>query len=627
MCGIVGIHYFDQKHPVDRHLVGKMCDAIIHRGPDDDGIYLNKGIGLGMRRLSIIDLHSGKQPIFNEDHSVVIVFNGEVYNFKQLRETLESKGHRFSTRTDTESILHGYEEYGVHVLEHLNGMFSFAIWDSHQNQLFVARDRLGIKPLYYWQDHRKVIFASEIKSILEDTSVQRTLEHEALPSFLSYGYVPAPKTMFHNIRKLEAGHFMLIKDGCVTTEKYWDLPIHEAEQEESFSYYCEKTVELLTQSIKLRLVADVPLGAFLSGGMDSSSIVAIMSKLTNSSINTYAIGFDEQNAFHNELSDAKAVAQKFHTNHHEILVKPNVIDLLPKLIAHMDEPVADSSIIVTYLVSKLAQESVKVILSGVGGDELFGGYRRYLGYSLNSYYQRIPSFLRKTLIPAVFEWLPSDRNSGLMNFFRLGKGFIRSSEKPEHEQYHDMITIFNNDFLQEVLTQSSPQTSDLYQFYTQSLHASDSLKRMLNFDIKTQLVDDLLLLTDKMSMAASLEARVPFLDHNFVEFASTIPSKYKIHGLQLRHIQKKAMQNILPREVIEKKKKGFGCPIGNWIKSDLYEYVADLLSEDRVKRRGYFNPGMISKIMNDHYKNRADYTDHIFALLSFELWHQIYIDG
>ena len=485
---------------------------------------------------------------------------------------------------------------------------------------------LGYKPLYYWQDHRKVVFASEVKSILEDTTILRILEHKSLSSFLSYGYVPAPRTMFKNIQKLEAGHFMLVKNGCVETQKYWDLPIHEDEKEHPFSYYCEKTTELLIQSIQRRLVSDVPLGAFLSGGMDSSSIVAIMSKLTNGPINTYAIGFDEQNEFHNELSDAKAVAKVFQTNHHEILVKPDVIDLLPKLILHMDEPVADSSIIVTYLVSKLAQASVKVILSGVGGDELFGGYRRYLGYSLNKHYRKIPLMLRKTLIPAVFEWLPSDRNSGMMNFFRLGKGFIRSSEKPEHEQYHDMITIFSNDFLQELLKKNPEKNSELFRFYTQSLNAADSLKRMFVFDLKTQLVDDLLLLTDKMSMAASIEARVPFLDHHLVEFASTIPSKYKIHGLKLRHIQKKAMQNILPHKVIEKKKKGFGCPMGNWIKSDLYDFVLDLLSEDTIKRRGYFNHEIINKMIYDHSNNRADYTDHIFALISFELWHQKFID-
>ncbi len=626
MCGIVGVHYLDQKQQVDRQLVLSMCDAIIHRGPDDDGIYLNKGIGLGMRRLSIIDLDSGKQPILNEDNSIAIVFNGEIYNFQALREALEAKGHRFTTRTDTEAILHGYEEYGVEVLKHLNGMFAFAIWDNNQKQLFVARDRIGIKPLYYYQDDRKVVFGSEIKSILKDISIPRGVENSSLSSFLSYGYVPAPKTMFRNIQKLEAGCFMLIKNGCVQTHKYWEIPIHEDTKEYSFSYYCEKTMELLTQSIKLRLISDVPLGAFLSGGMDSSSIVAIMAKLTNSSINTYAIGFDEQNEFHNELGDAKAVANLFHTNHHEILVKPNVIDLFPKLISHMDEPVADSSIIVTYLVSKLAQESVKVILSGVGGDELFGGYRRYLGYSLNNYYRRIPRMLRKTLIPAVFELLPSDRNSGLMNFFRLGKGFIRSSEKPEHEQYHDMITIFRKDFLQDLLKRGPEVNGGLSGLYAMSSNGTDSLKGMLHFDIKTQLVDDLLLLTDKMSMAASIEARVPFLDHHFVEFALNIPSKYKIHGLKLRYIQKKAMQNILPPEVIDKKKKGFGCPIGNWVKNDLYDFVLDLLSEETIVRRGYFNCEIIKRMINDHFDSRADYTDHIFALISFELWHRIYID-
>ncbi len=625
MCGIVGFHNFNRQQQVDVQLIKKMCETIVHRGPDDEGIYTNQNVGLGMRRLSIIDLNTGEQPIYNEDKSVVIVFNGEIYNFIDLRNKLVSAGHRFASKTDTETIVHGYEEYGVDILENLNGMFAFAIWDDNRKLLFVVRDRIGIKPLYYYCDNEKLVFASEIKAIIKHKSISKELNKRALPYFMSYGYVPAPMTMFKGIHKLPPGHYMLVEHGDIKIHKYWDVQFHN-DKIYPFEYYRDRVFGLLKQSIKRRLVSDVPLGAFLSGGMDSGSIVTIMSELTNSPINTYSIGFGGDNVFHNELDDAKSVALRLKTNHHELLVEPNVIELLPELIYYMDEPVADSSIIVTYLVSKFASDTVKVILSGVGGDELFGGYRRYLGYTLNRYYSKVPGFLKKHFISSIFKKLPADRNSSLMNLFRLSKAYILSAQLPESDQYHNAITIFNDDFRQELFSQNIIGGIDLHHRYFSSSNNMDYLSKILYFDMKTQLVDQLLLLTDKMSMAASIEARVPFLDHELVEFAAKIPSRYKVNGFQLRYVQKEAMKKILPLESINKKKMGFGCPIGKWIRNDLHNYVLDLLSKETVDRRGYFNYAVIKKILNDHFNKRADYTDHIFALIIFEMWHRAYLN-
>jgi asparagine synthase (glutamine-hydrolysing) len=625
MCGIAGIYYFSPEKSADLSLIKRMCDVIIHRGPDEDGYHVEKNIGIGMRRLSIIDLSTGTQPIYNEDKSLLIVFNGEIYNFKDLRDDLEKKGHHFQTKTDTEAILHGYEEYGPQVLDKLNGMFGIAIWNRKNNQLFIARDRIGIKPIYYFLDNHKFVFGSEIKSILEDKSIARKVNHEALGYFLCYGYAPSPFTLFEGIKKLEPGHYILIDGSRIQTKKYWDVH-YRVDEGKSLDFFKKKLCEHLHTAVQRRLISDVPLGAFLSGGMDSSAIVTMMSQVTRRPVSTYSIGFGGKDSFHNELGDAKIVADCLHTDHHEILVEPNVVDLLPKLIWHMDEPVADSSIIVTYLVSKLAHETVKVILSGVGGDELFGGYRRYLGYTLNNYYNKIPSVLRKTMLPSVFAQMPSDRNSTMFNYLRLGKSFINSSRLAPNEQYNDAITLFKDDLRYRLLNGGNPVVADLHQRYFAESGTDDYLNQILYMDLKTQLVDQLLLLTDKMSMATSLEARVPFLDHEMVEFAATIPPCYKVHVLNLRYVQREAMRDILPKEITKKKKMGFGCPIGRWIKDDLNELVYDLLSESTVKRRGFFNHNTILQVLKDHYNNRADYTDNILALLTFEIWHQQFID-
>ncbi len=625
MCGITGFHYLNSSKHVDPDLIQKMCDVITHRGPDEEGQHVEGHIGLGMRRLSIIDLSTGKQPIYNEDGSVCIVFNGEIYNFKELRDLLKSKGHVFKTKTDTETILHGYEEFGPDVLQHLNGMFGLAIWDSNNNTLFIARDRIGIKPLYYYLDEEKLVFGSEIKSIIVDRTIQRDVDAGGLGYFLAYGYAAAPHTMFRNIKKLEPAHFMLVKNGKVSFHKYWDVQFGQGDGK-PFQQYKQQLLELLRTSIERRLVSDVPLGAFLSGGMDSSGIVTLMSEITHAPVSTYSIGFGGKDIFHNELDDARVMADKLQTDHHEILVEPDVVDLLPKLIWHMDEPVADSSIIVSYLVSKLARETVTVILSGVGGDELFGGYKRYLGYTLNRYYGKVPGILRKDILPAIFEKLPADRNSSVMNFLRLGKSFIESSRLSPEDQYNKMIVLFDDKFRNDLLQLTDRVSSDLNRRYFPESGSEDYLDRILYMDMKTQLVDQLLLLTDKMTMAASIEGRVPFLDHELVEFAATIPPKYKVHGFDLRHVQKEAMREILPPAIMKKKKRGFGCPIGRWVKDDLNEYIHDLLSEETVKRRGYFNFPVIGKVLEDHYANRADYTDQILALLTFEIWHQQYLD-
>ncbi len=443
MCGIVGIFNTDKNLNVEQSLIKQMCSVIKHRGPDDEGIFINSNIGMGMRRLSIIDLHTGRQPMFNEDESIALVFNGEIYNYQELRTELIAKGHRFLTQSDTESLVHGYEEFGINVVHRLNGMFGFAIWDNNIKTLFVCRDRIGIKPVYYYKDSNKIIFGSEIKSIIEDKTIPRNVSNDALEFFLAYGYAPAPFTMFENIKKLPPGHYLKATVDSFEITEYWNVPDHP-DKDLGLAYYKDKFNSILRKSIQRRLIADVPLGAFLSGGMDSTAIVTLMSDITNSSVKTYSIGFGGIDSFHNELSDARFVADRLKTDHHEIVVEPDVIDLFPKLMAYMDEPVADSSIIVTYLVSKLASEKVKVILSGVGGDELFGGYRRYLGYSLNRYYAILPEFVKK-MLSGLVESLPVDRNSFLLNHFRLAKAFIQSASLSSEQQYNSLISLFNRD--------------------------------------------------------------------------------------------------------------------------------------------------------------------------------------
>jgi asparagine synthase (glutamine-hydrolysing) len=621
MCGIAGRLHFDHA-PVHAPDLAAMCDAIVHRGPDDEGRFVSGAVGLGMRRLSIIDLAGGHQPMQSADGAVTIVFNGEIYNYREVRQQLESRGHRFRTSSDTESILHAYAEHGLDCLRLLNGMFAFAIWDAREARLFMARDRLGIKPLYLYQDARRLVWASEIKALLVDPSIPREVDREALAYFLRYGYVAPPATLLRHVRKLPAAHYLVAAGGNVTVHPYWSIGYAEAGGSED--EHAEAVYGALKQAVRRQLVADVPLGAFLSGGLDSSSIVHLMSEVTGTRVSTYSIGFTGPDVFHSELDDARSLAAHRQTDHHEIVVRPDVAALIPKLVYHLDEPMADSSFVVTYLVSELAVKTVKVILSGVGGDELFGGYRRYLGPRLAPYYGWLPSPIRGA-VEGLAARLPVDRGSRWRNYFRLARSFLLAQRLPPYEQYDRAVRLMAEDRVRTLCRGVSPAPSALDEARRAcfaSVAAADPVSRLMHLDVHTSLPESLLLLTDKMTMATSLEARVPFLDHELVELAARVPASLKVKGTRLRHIQKQSMRGHLPDTVLTKKKRGFGFPIGAWFRRDLREMADDLFAPSRLARHGLFDAAVVQRMLRDHQAFAEDYSDALLALLTFELWHE-----
>jgi asparagine synthase (glutamine-hydrolysing) len=623
MCGIVGIYYFDPEKKAEQRELKLMTDRMEHRGPNDEGFFVQGNVGLGMRRLSIIDLGGGHQPIFTPDKRKVIVFNGEVYNFIDHRPTLEQKGHKFYTKTDTEVVLHLYDEYDLDFFDKLNGMFGLAIWDDTQKQLLLVRDRIGIKPLYYYRDGEKIVFASEIKSILELPYIKAELDYQGLGTFLKYGFTAAPYTLFKNIHKIPPGHYMRIKRRDVEIKSYWRLSYankHTGSEDEIGT----QLYELLKSSVRYRLIADVPLGSFLSGGMDSSGIVHLMKELGTQTINTYSIGFGKGYEFYNELEAAGRFAKNYQTNHHDILVKPDVAELFPRLITSLDEPVADSSFLVTYLVSKLARETVTVILSGVGGDELFGGYRRYLNVQMNRYLGIIPLWVRRNILKRIANSLPVDRNNTLLNYFRLAKAYLNTADLALQQQYGVYTSVFQDDFRQQVAVENK-EIPDFYDQYFSECDSSDLLDKIMYFDLKMSLPEQLLMLTDKMTMAVSLEGRVPFLDYRVVEFAAKIPSELKLKGFKLRHIQKKIFENRFPDYVFQQKKKGFGAPVGTWIRNELREMTHDMLSEEHIRKQGVFNPAIIQKTLENHFQMKEDYTDNLLALIAFQIWYENYL--
>jgi asparagine synthase (glutamine-hydrolysing) len=635
MCGIFGIiNLIDRTRP-QRELLAAMGNVLTHRGPDDEGQYHGDGIALGMRRLSIIDLGGGHQPITNEDESVWVVCNGEIYNFNALRVELETKGHIFRCNSDTEVIVHLYEEKGVEFIQQLRGMFALALWDKSRERLIIARDRMGKKPLYIRQEPGRLLFASEIKSILQDRDIPRRVHLEALEEFLALGYVPAPNTLFEGIQKVLPGHYLLIEKGRVRDREYWDVDF-DREEKHSEHDWIEIVREKLMESVRIRLVSDVPLGAFLSGGIDSSAIVAAMAQQTDRPVKTYSIGFEGKDSFYNELPYARVVADAFNTEHHEIIVRPEVSELLPKLIWFMDEPIADSAFVTTYLVSKLAADSVKVILSGVGGDELFGGYRRYLGDRVMPYYKLLPAMFRKSWLPALLAGVPQDRHSKWENYCRLANAFVRSAELSSAERYTSYVTLFSPEVRSILLKNCEPTANSMVANgwgdetlarYFEKCRGTDNLNRIIYVDLKTSLPDDLLLLTDKMTMAASIECRAPFVDHELVELASRIPSSLKVRGLSMKYLLKKAVEPWLPKEILQRKKRGFGAPMGAWLRDDLSSLVRNTLSASQVKKRGLLDWSVIEKTILRHNAHQSDETDSLLALVNLELWCRIFLDG
>jgi asparagine synthase (glutamine-hydrolysing) len=625
MCGIYGIYQLDGARAPAESLT-RMGRVIVHRGPDDEGIFADGRCAIGMRRLSIIDLAGGHQPIANEDESLVVVCNGEIYNFRELRRELEAKGCRFKTHSDTEVVLHAYAEWGEGFVGRLNGMFGFALWDARTQTLLVGRDRLGIKPIYYVDDGRRVAFASEAKALLELPGVKAEVDPTALAAYLELGYVPAPLSMFRGIRKLPIASVLRMSPSGVQIESYWRPPTQVARGVPA-DEWARRVRERLEESVRMQMVSDVPIGAFLSGGIDSSAVLAFMARHSSGPVKTYSIGFEGGAAerFYNELDYARQVAQMFKTDHHEILVRPDVVRLLPNLLWHMDEPIADSAFVTTYLVAEFACRDVKVILSGVGGDELFGGYRRYLGEHYMRYVDWLPAAAKRGAA-RLARRLPSDRHSRWLNYARLARSFLGAAELPFTERYRAYVGVFSNEEATELMSEAPPGRFDAIAAAFESAGGEDVLARMFAVDAHTQLPDDLLMLTDKMTMATSLECRVPLLDHELVELAAQIPASIKVGGGELKALMKNALADVLPSEILYRTKRGFGAPMGAWMKGALSEMLAGALSRESLQARGLLRYEPVERLIEDHRANRVDGTDKLLALLSLEIWCRVYLD-
>jgi asparagine synthase (glutamine-hydrolysing) len=632
MCGICGIVKTEKGFPISSSLIASMCEAMTHRGPDDQGIHTEKNVGLGARRLSIIDLEKGHQPLSNENQTIWISHNGEVYNFPALKEELISRGHTFQTKTDTETIVHSYEEWGEDFVHRLRGMFAFGIWDGREEKLILVRDRLGIKPLYYTLlEDKTLVFGSELKAILLHPGVRRSLDPKALNLYLTLEYIPAPHSIFNNIFKLPAGSLLIYKKGQIHQKRYWEL--NDLEKTSSLADESKEAAVMdelyarIRDSVQLRLISDVPLGAFLSGGIDSSCIVGMMRELGASPIKTFSIGFED--ASYDELHHARRIAEKFQTEHEEFVLQPRALDLTDELIHHLDEPFGDFSIFPTYLVSKMARSHVKVILSGDGGDEVFGGYEHYQAQKLSRF--PLPFLFRRIIHPFVRMIPPSQKKKGMWNKIRrFSQGFQHSS-RYRHLRWMMFLTekdkksLFTPEFQNE-LGGIDPLygTMPFDDLYSKS-EAFDALNGELYLDLSSYLVDDILVKVDRMSMAASLETRVPLLDHKIVEFAYSLPGDLKLKGLTTKWIFKKTMERLLPRPNIYRKKEGFSIPIKHWLRTELKELLLDYLNEDRIRRAGLFRFDAISRMIDMHLKQKENFSHQLWALLVFEIWRDNYL--
>jgi asparagine synthase (glutamine-hydrolysing) len=625
MCGIAGFvesstATFPFGPDAGRALVHRMCDVIRHRGPDDEGVWVDEGVALGMRRLSIIDLSTGHQPIHNEDRSVWIVFNGEIYNYRELRRELESAGHRFYTATDTEVIVHAYEQWGRDAIARLRGMFGLAIWNTRTRALLVARDRIGIKPMHYATVNGRLYFGSELKSLLQAPDLPRDLDPDALDHYLSFLYTPRDGSIFKSVRKLAPGHLLTWQDGRIAIEPFWELPA-----DETFTGSEEDAVSglraVLTDAVRSHLISDVPLGAFLSGGIDSSLVVGLMSEVSGGRVKTFSIGFDEPEF--DELEPARRVAEHFGTEHHEFVVKPDGVGILDRLIAHFDEPFADSSAIPTWYVSEMARRHVTVVLSGDGGDELFGGYDRYLPHP------RVVAFDRYS--PRALRRVAEIAAARLPHGVR-GKNFLRHVGRDEQGRYLDAIRFFGADEKPALLTADlrraiagpDPETR-LASHFERFAHLPWP-SQMMRFDAGTYLPEDVLTKVDRMSMAHSIESRVPLLDNDVIAFASALPSSLKIKNGRRKHVLKEVAATLLPADILNRRKQGFGVPLGTWFRGNLRELFADTLLSSASLQRGYFQPGFVRQIVGEHLTGKRDHTLRLWQLVVFEKWHELYVD-
>ena len=618
MCGIAGVLSLDGA-PVELAAVRSMCAAMGHRGPDDEGYHGEPGVALGMRRLSIIDVEGGQQPVRNEDGSVWAVFNGEIYNFRELRDGLEARGHAFRGASDSETIVHLYEELGAGCVEKLRGMFAFAVWDRRRQRLLLARDRLGIKPLYYATSAGRLLFASELKALLRHPAVERQLNWRAVSHLFTFLSTPRSESILAGVAKLEPAHLLIAgRGGALEPERYWDVRF-EPDRARSEAYFVERLRELLDESVRLHLVSDVPVGAFLSGGVDSSAVVAAMSRLSPGPLKTFSIGFGEPD--YNELGYARLVAEKLGVEHHSLVLEPDVRASLDDIAWHLDEPFGDSSAIPTYMVSKLASEHVTVVLSGDGGDELFAGYDKYV---VEERERRAaaswPAPMRRAL-GAVARLMPEGMR---------GRNFARHHALGEPARYLDALTAFR---LEQKRKLFRPDAFARFEEYDPWRGDAESLTRVRThwlsalqyLDLQSYLPLDILTKVDRMSMAHSIEARVPLLDHKLVEFAATIPPELQLRNGTRKYVFKRALEGILPAEILDRPKRGFAIPLGAWFRGELAPYVTDLLLGRRSRERGIFNTGYLEQLLRWHARGRP-LDLHLWTLISFELWCRIFLD-
>jgi asparagine synthase (glutamine-hydrolysing) len=626
MCGIAGWVDFTRQEPVAEPHLSRMIRTLQHRGPDDEGMWTDGVAGLASRRLAIIDLSPrGHQPMTNEDGSLHIAFNGEIYNFQALRRDLAARGHRFRSDTDTETILHLYEDEGPACLQHLRGMFAFAIWDAPRQTLFVARDRLGKKPLFFHHDERYFVFGSEPKALLQHPAVRAEPHAGAIHHFLTYGYVPAPLSAFKRMQKLPAAHYLVLRDGQLSMHRYWCLH-YAAKRHASDDALAEEAIARLQEAVRLRMISDVPLGALLSGGIDSATVVALMRRLTTGTIRTFSIGFDQP--AYDELAYARQVAVHFATEHREEIVRPDAVAVLPTLIWHYNEPFADSSAVPTLAVTRLARQHVTVALTGDGGDESFLGYDRYLAAEITRRINALPSAVRKAVLRSARLLPAGSPKTRLYRFRRL----VEVLELPPRRQYARWLgcldeasrfELYSPDFASQVATIDPDALLD------RAYDASDAptfVEATAHADIQLYLPDDLLVKMDIASMANSLEVRSPFLDHEVVEFAASLPRRVKMRRLIQKYILKRAMKGILPPAILRRKKMGFGVPIDHWLRQQLREMAYDLLLDPRALQRGYFNPSAVRRYLDEHARGEGHHHSRLWSLLMLELWHRMFID-
>jgi asparagine synthase (glutamine-hydrolysing) len=624
MCGIAGRFNFDPAQPVDRQRLSSMTDVLAHRGPDGQGLYIDAGIGLGHRRLSIIDLATGAQPLTNEDGTVWVVFNGEIYNFAEIRSELETFGHRFRTHSDTEVIVHAYEQWGARAVDRFRGMFAFAVWDARKRRLLVARDRLGIKPLYYAVRRDAVVFASEIKSLLEDPDVPREWSAEAIDAYLALQYVPAPATVYKAIRKLPAGHLLIAENGGTSVQQYWDLTFTGDGDPSREEEYLEQLDALVTESVRLRLLSDVPLGAFLSGGIDSSLVVSAMVGVAPGRVLTTSVGFEDHGF--DELQYARTVARHLGTDAHEVIVHPEVADLLPRLAWHLDEPFGDSSAVPTYYVSAAARERVTVALSGDGGDELWAGYARHRVERWESAARRWLGPSASTLVGRV-----AGRHASSFKGSRaLGHLALSPADACARKHAYGLFeggtrdTLYSRDFQAQV---KGADPFEGFRAIYNSCPSPDPLDRALYLDVKTYLVDDILMKVDKMSMAVSLEARVPLLDHKLLEFAATIPTSLKLKRGRSKYLLRRLLERRIPKSIVDRPKHGFDAPVARWLRGPLEPLVDDLLNDGRLRNRGLFDSSAVARLWSEHRTGTHDHRHRLWNLVMLELWFRQFVDA